>query len=49
MNLLIDKPLLTVFSGNSGNVGTGQQRRGLQRSHLNYESGNVAADRKLTQ
>ena len=41
MNLLLENPLLTVFGGNSGNVGTGQQRRGLQRSHLNNESGNV--------
>lgn len=41
MNLPVENPLLTVFGGNSGNVGTDQQRRGLQRSHLNNENGNV--------
>lgn len=41
MNLLAKYPLLTVFSGNSGNAGTAQQWRGLQRSHWIYRSGNV--------
>jgi hypothetical protein len=31
---------LTIFSGNSGNAGTAQQKQGLQRSRYRNESGN---------
>lgn len=39
MKLLMNTPLLTISGGNSGNTGTAQQPRGLQRSHLNKKNG----------